>query len=436
MSLKPIISNLVLAYFCFFARFQLLKNPHATIIGVTGSAGKTSTRLAIVHILATHGRVKHSLHANSESGIPLNILALTPHNYSFLDWLRLIVLAPLMLLFNWQRYDYYVVEMGIDSPTAPKNMAYLLSIIRPHIGVVLNAGLTHSMNFDHLVKDTSPSRRTEKIIRLIAREKMQLVQSLPKTGVAVINLDQKELMAQRQGIIARQITFGKSERADLQILPNYHFRYQGITHQLVVTDIFPDHFAYTFAAAIAAAAAVGLPPTISLPILSTYRAPAGRLRIFAGLHDSTIIDSSYNASPATMLESLKLLRKLALRRKKIAVVGDMRELGLSEKIAHKNLADWLLQYCDEAILYGPLTRVHTLPVLTSHKFPVHHFAHMSDLTKYLRAAARPKSYILVKGSQNTIFLERAVASILQNPADVSQLCRRGLYWDKIRRASP
>lgn len=430
--MQKIISNFILAYFRVLAKLQLKKNGSATIIGVTGSAGKTSTRLAIVHILKTRGVVKSSVHANSESGIPLNILGLHPVSYSTLDWLRLICLAPFMLLTNWEHFDYYVVEMGIDSPDYPKNMAYLLQIIRPQVGVVLNAGLTHSAGFDHLVGDPSPARRSAKLIKLIAQEKMQLAQSISSRGVAIYNGDQKEFKNLASSLSARVITFGKTKGVDLQILLNFRFRYQGITHHLVLNDIFPDHFAYTFAAALAVCAAVGIPPSLSVPALSSYCSAPGRLRIFPGISGSTIIDSSYNASPLTMLESLQLLQKLSGKNKKIAVIGDMRELGFSEKLAHKNLADWLLLYSDEAILFGELTAAYTLPVLLSQKFPVHHFTHMSDLIKYLRSIAKPKSYLLFKGSQNQIFLERAVAAVLADPKDIARLCRRGPYWDKIR----
>lgn len=442
--IKKIIANFILNYFRFFSSLQLRKNKRATIIGITGSMGKTSTRLAIVHILRTHGRVKHSVHANSESGIPLSILGIKPTSYSFFDWLGLILLAPIKLLTNWEKYDYYVVEMGIDSADEPKNMSYLLKIIRPHVAVVLNANLTHSAGFDHLVRDSSPIRKIEKLVKAIAKEKMQLAKGVMSSGVAIINIDQKEFVHEKRGIVARQITFGKSTNADLRILSCIvsnsgfilNFRYQTQTYKLTLRDIFPEHFAYTFVAAIASAVAVGIPPSISLPSLTDYRAPAGRMRIFRGYSESTIIDSSYNASPSSMLESLKLLKNLAGHRKKIAVIGDMRELGISTKIVHKNLADWLLTYCDEVILFGDLTHEYTLPILTSSRFPVHHFNQMSDLIKYLHVAIQPKSYILVKGSQNTIFLERAVQAILADQSDIKQLCRRGLYWDQLRAKTP
>jgi len=436
MTIKKIVARLVLDYFRYFAQLELKKNPSATIIGITGSVGKTSTRLALVQILKSHGKVKHTVHANSQSGISLDILGLHPTNYSFFDWLRLIILAPIRVLTNHEHFNYYVVEMGIDSPDEPGNMSYLLKIVRPDIGVVLNASLAHAESFDYLVKDQNPERRTKKLISLIAKEKMQLAKGVSQTGVAIINIDQPELVRQQGEIIARQITFGKSVKADLRILPDFGFKYQGITHKLILKDLYSDSYSYTFAAAIASAAAIGIPPTISIPSLSGYRAPAGRMRLLSGLSDSLILDSSYNASPSSMLESLKLLKQYSGHHRKIAVIGDMRELGISSKTVHKDLADWLTLYSDEAILFGSLTREFTLPVLQSKKFKVHHFDRMSDLIAYLRSAIKPKSYILVKGSQNKLYLERAVAGVLRYDKDLSQLCRRGPYWDELRSKNP
>jgi UDP-N-acetylmuramoyl-tripeptide--D-alanyl-D-alanine ligase len=333
-------------------------------------------------------------------------------------------LAPIRYLTYQEHYDFYVVEMGIDSPDTPQNMAYLLSIVRPHVGLVLNATLAHSANFDRLVKDKSPSRRLTKLIDLISQEKLNLARGVEPGGVAVFNLDQKEFARDRKTIQARQLTFGKSAAADLRILPKHRVSYQGQKYQFNL----PAHST----GAIAAACALGIPPTISLQALQGFPVPAGRGRIFVGLSDSTIIDSSYNASPQSMLASLNQLAKRSGKHNKIAVLGDMRELGISEKIAHKNLADWIIKYCDEAILFGPLTARYTTPVLESRHFPVNHFKTMSELTKYLRESLPLKSFVLVKGSQNGLYMERAVESILSDPQDISKLCRRGPYWDKIR----
>lgn len=434
--MKNILYYSLVAYFHFFAVRQLQKNPRATIIGITGSAGKTSTRLALVHILQSRGVVKHSVHANSEIGLPLNILGLTFRSRSALDWLRLVILAPIRLLTYRDHFDYYVAELGIDSPIPPKNMTTLLRLIRPHVGIVLNASLTHAGAFDHLVKDHDPQRRAAKLTARIAKEKMQLVKSLTAKQIAIVNLDQSELSAQLKDVTARLLTFGKLPKADVQIMSNWRFKYLGNTYQLKINDIFPDHYAYTFAAAIATASGLGIPPSLSIPLLSNYRAPAGRLRLFPGIKGCTIIDSSYNASPLTMEQSLPLLKKLGGRGKRIAVLGDMRELGVSTRIAHKDLADQIMHFSDEAVLFGEATREFTYPVLKAKKFPVHHFESMTGLIVHLRKVITSKSHVLIKGSQNELFMERAVEALLRDKADAGMLCRRGVYWDKLRSQTP
>lgn len=437
--MKKLFTSLLLTYFRLLSSLQLAKNKQAIIIGVTGSAGKSSLCSALSLLLASHGRVKQSGFANSQSGIPLSILGLHPHNYTVIDWLRLTVLAPFKLLTNWEHFDYYVVEMGIDGPYEPSNMSYLLKIVDPHVGVVLNAGLAHAQAFDHLVKDRDPLRRATKLTTLIAQEKMKLARSIAPSGLAVINIDQKELAKEKKNIVSRVITIGTSKQAALRVMGTKLSRhgytvklsYQGRMYTLSLPNIFPPHYSYTFAGAIAVATGLGITIEKSCKLLAEYHAPPGRLNIFAGTGGSTLIDSSYNASPATMREALELLSKIAGKAKKIAVLGDMRELGTASKQAHRNLSDWALKNCDEVLLFGEATRTYTLPRLQASKFSARHYTHMSDLIKALKKIA-PKSIILIKGSQNELYLERAVEALLADKGDIAKLCRRGPYWDRLR----
>lgn len=441
--MKQTLSLLILNYLRFFARLELKKNPRAIVIGITGSAGKTSARLALFHILKHKARVKHSVHANSESGIPLNILGLKMSNYRPLDWLKVIILAPLQLLLHWEQYDYYLVEMGIDSPSSPKNMEYLLTIIQPDIAVVLNAGLVHGAEFDHLVEDKNPVRRVNKIRSLIAQEKMKLATSLDATGVAVINLDQKEFRNKLSSLRSRILTFGQRTTADLrfdQVKPGPVFSmrllYQDKKYHLVLRSAFEQAYSYTFAAAIAAAAALGVSIDKSIDFLRDFQAPSGRMRLYRGINGTHLIDSSYNASPDTMLGALKFLNSVAGRHRKIAVLGDMRELGINSKAAHKNLAEQVQKYASECVLFGSLTQKYTLPILMRTRFPVKHFSSIASLNQYLQASLHEGDWVLIKGSQNTIFLERTVASLLADHHDAATLCRRGVYWDNLRAKAP
>lgn len=431
---------LVLTYLRFWAKLQLKKNPRAIIIGVTGSAGKTSTRLAIVQILKSKGIVKHSIHANSESGIPLNILGLSLKTYSVIDWLRVISLAPLHYFFWKEVYDYYVVEMGIDSPFPPKNMAFLLSIIKPDIAVVLGASNNHAEAFDPLVKDTDPKRRASKVVDLIASHKMLLATTVSKDGASIINNDNAAIKPHIKDIQSRLLTFGKANSSSLRILKsslsrrgfNATYEYQKNTYTLSLPDIFGLEYASTFAAALGVAIALGIPLRQAIASLSLYRAPAGRMRVFAGIHDTHIIDSSYNASPDTVFSALSTIDLVAPRNARLLIFGDMRELGSLSKSSHQKLAKVLAQRNDIMVLYGEMMTKYVAPSLMRTKKNVYNPQSMKELIVLVKKLLKPNMWILVKGSQNKILLERAVEAILANKSDIPKLPRRGIYWDKIR----
>jgi len=440
--MKKILSLILLSYLRFFARLQLRKNPKAIVIGITGSHGKSSARLALLRVLQSKGIVKHTVHANSESGIPLDILGLDVTSYSIIDWLRIAILAPVQYLINWERYDYYIVEMGMDSPEPPKNMSYLLTIVKPDVAIVLNAATVHGEAFDHLVRDVNPARREAKIVYEIAKEKVKLAGAVSKEGYAILG-SQKEFRELSKKVRGRKLTFGKLKSNDLTITSvtlnksfNMTFTYQSSRYQLKTKHLFEEAYAETFAATILAAAALGIKPSKSIQLLESFEAPPGRLSIFDGINSSHLIDSTYNASPHTVEKSLELLNKLGARNHKIAVIGDMRELGTLTKSAHKRLATLISKHADSCILFGPYTGEYTLPVLEKMKFPVHHFTRIKDLNSYLYNHIPVGSWMLFDGSQNTILLERAVEPLLKNKSDIANLCRREKYWEKVRNNTP
>lgn len=442
--MKQILGLWILKYLRFFARLQLAKNKEAVIIGITGSSGKTSTRLALVEILKVRGLVKHSAHANSESGIPLNILGLKMSNYSVFAWLKVLVLAPWRYLTFAEKYNYYVVEMGIDGPNPPKNMDYLLTIIQPDMAIILGASLTHAAAFDHLVKDTNPARKSAKLLKLIASEKMKLAHAVSPKGTVVINDDNAALRPHTHHVKARLLRVGHTSKSDFKIKKtsisakgfNSRWSYLDNTYLLQLSDLFGEEYATTFLSAIAIGHSLGISLDRCCEALQAYRAPAGRMRVFSGIKNTHIIDSSYNASPATMLMSLNNLKKIAPRSQKVAVLGDMRELGILSKVAHQNLAKQLPQYADLVFLFGPLMKKYVVPTLKRQRFPVYHVDTMTELIRQIKAKLMTNSWVLVKGSQNGLYLERVVESLLQHPEDVTKLCRRGKYWDKIRSATP
>lgn len=437
--MKSILSRWILEYLKFWATLRLRQiNP--VIIGITGSSGKTSALLACQAVLEQTTALKVSHKANSESGIPLNILNLRPRDYSVLDWLRLCLLAPLTALFGDEAYETYLVELGIDSPTAPKNMSYLLEIVQPHIGIYLGASAVHAENFDHLVPASADNRR-EKIIAKIAAEKGKLITSLPKTGTAIINRDDPYSSELISKTTAKTLTFGTRADSDICLKKTnwtdkstiFAFEYQKKRYQLQLHNyLVPEVFGLTLAAAIACGLSQRVSISQSIAYLETsLTLPAGRSSVFAGINGSRILDSSYNASTKPMLAMLELLKSVPAKRR-LALLADMRELGKVAGEEHKTVARTAAQVCDQVFLVGPLMHEFALPVLQQKNCPVAWFPSAQAAAQALLSTLKAGDLLLVKGSQNTLLLESAVEALLKNPRDSALLCRRGAFWDEQR----
>jgi len=396
---KKYLSLALLYYLRFFARLQLKKlrllNPHLKIVGVTGSAGKTSTILACQAALGPKFKIKTTAGSNSESGIPLNILGLKNTDFSPLDWLRLGLLAPFKLLLDWPRLDIYLIEMGIDSAASPKNMDYLLSIVRPDIGIFLNVSPVHLQNFSSLNQ--------------IAAEKAKLVNSTP---VAIINCADP---------LVKKYTKNPDAIPLRPVSVNFR-RY-----------LLPDIYQISFGAAITLAQALGInPKTAAKNIRRHLHLPPGRSSVFKGINRSTIIDSSYNSSPLACAEMLKFLSTFPSPR--IAVLGDMREIGANSSKYHHEIYQTAIKSADLLISVGPETQKYFNGRGGSRPVPNHQFLYWWQAADYLKCHPERSegSTILIKGSQNTIFLEELVKELLLNRSDAKHLCRQSPYWLKVK----
>lgn len=165
-------------------------------------------------------KTKTTFHGNSETGIPLEILGIRDllSNYSLRNWLLILAATPFAYLWGKLKFDYdlLIAEMGIDSSQSPKNMKYLLEIIKPDIGIFLSVSAVHSEQFaEELNLDEND---TETIIRAIAQEKGEIVTSLDDSSHAIINIDNPFIMELAPEIKAQVSTFGTSELANYRLL--------------------------------------------------------------------------------------------------------------------------------------------------------------------------------------------------------------------------
>jgi len=391
---KKNISNLVLNYLKFFARLQLskvrfiqkLKKRQLDIVGITGSAGKSSTLFACQAVLSSHFKIKTNNGYNSESGLPLSIIGLKITDYNLLSWLKIVFLCPIKLLINWQSYDILILEMGVDSPAWPKNMDFLLSVAQPNIAIFLNVNSVHLVNFKNLDQ--------------IAQEKAKMVNS---AKTAIIN---------HQDRLVKKYTQNKN------IL--------NITPTKIKFDNFylPDIYQISFGAALSLARIFNINYNEAIKNIQTnFVLPPSRSSILDGIKNTTIIDSSYNSSPIACTELLKFLT--TFKTQKIAVLGDMRELGNSSQEEHQKIYDLAIKSADLVISVGPETKKYFGD--KSKKF-----TYWWQAAEFLKDEIKGGETILVKGSQNIIFLEELVKSILKNPKDSKKLCRQSPYWLKVK----
>ena len=270
------------------------------VIAVTGSVGKTTTKEIAASILSQRFRVlKNEANFNNEIGLPLTLLSLTP------------------------RQEKAVLEMGMY---APGEIRLLCELARPHTGVITNVGPVHLQRLGSL--------------EAIAAAKAELVAALPDDGIAILNGDDPRVIAMADKTKARVLVFGTSSDCDVRGIDLESKGLDGISFTLgyggeslrVRTRLPGRHLLPNALAAAAVALVEGMTLDEVAQALAVARVPL-RLHVYRGRNDSTILDDTYNASPASMLAALELLADLPGRR--IAVLGDMRELGSEEREGHR-----------------------------------------------------------------------------------------------------
>jgi UDP-N-acetylmuramoyl-tripeptide--D-alanyl-D-alanine ligase len=454
--------SFALSYLTFFARLAVrLHKPE--IIGIAGSVGKSSTRSALEAMLQDYFLVKSV--GNSETGIPLGILGLTPGSYSLTDWLTMLLKAPFGLNFL-KNTKYLIAEMGIDDPFPPKNMEHLLTIIKPDIAIILNESATHSEQFEKTLsaedKGQSEEEKVKLIIRKIAEEDCKIItQSGCKT--AIYNADDENINAviamtcrtKQSHKNTQLVPFGRNKTnaisyKDYEVsLNGTSFSFSSTMQQsnneaikIIFYDfILPQEYQQVFASAIIAALQTGLKPEqVKKSLEKNFSLPKGRSSLLRGINNSVVIDSSYNASKASNFAFLDLVATLKKQTKRpvVFLMGDMRELGDEAKIEHEAVAHKMISIVDYLYCVGPLTRKFILGA-----YPLAPISYGLKEVSWFDTAARAGEYlekhlvkdaiVLVKGSQNTIYLEEAIKKILADKNDITRLCRQSTFWLDTKR---
>lgn len=346
----------------------------ARVIGVTGSAGKTGCKEAIRHALeATGARVHASERSyNNHWGVPLT-LARTPRNT-----------------------DFAVFEMGMNHPG---EIAALTEMVRPDVAIITTIAAAHMAAFDSLDG--------------IADAKAEIFQSMGKDGVAVIPADlpqTKRLAASaRNAGVGRLVTFGTDDLATARLIcakvkPDRSCvrAMIGEVEAAYCIGLAGEHWVLNSLGVLAVIQAAGGDLGLAAPALGRIQPLDGRgarTTIEAADGPFTLIDDSYNANPASMRAALSVLGTAEPegRGRRIAVLGDMLELGGDSANMHRGLADAVLESgARKVFLCG--TDMAGLAETLSGQVETEHAATSAELAPSIMQAIRPGDAVLVKGS--------------------------------------
>lgn len=419
--MKTLFRFLITKILVFKAR-QYLKKHRIQVIAITGSIGKTSTKKAIAHLLEKQFRVYSSPKGfNTEVGISLAILQEEESGFSSpFAWFKIL---RRVFFRKPDPYQKIILEMGADKPGDIKK---LVKIAPPKIGVVTN------VNPVHLEKGQFED------LEDIRKEKNNLIRHMPINGIAVLNSDDPLVTSMETS--AHKVRYGLNEGVDVRAsditLSGKQIRflvsYKGESHPFKV-PLLGRFQVYILLPAIAVGLKLGMSLQECADALADFKLPPSRMNPIPGVNDSTIIDSSYNASPVSMAKALELLAELPAKRK-IAALGTMNELGDLSKEAHKTLGAQGAEAAKVVIAVGPEASIIKQGALEAGmpEENVYTFFDSDEAGHFLKDFLRPDDLILVKGSQNRVRMERLVKLIMKYPEKARDLlCRQDKAWDKI-----
>ena len=351
-----------------FAAYWRAEHPVRTI-GITGSVGKTTTKELTASLLSQKFNVlKNPGNRNNEIGLPLTLLELE------------------------DRHEVAVLEMGFY---VPGEIRTLCEIAKPQIGVLTNIGTVHA--------ERAGSQE------IIAKGKAELVEMLPPgpEGIAILNMDDAYIRAMAAQTRADVFTYGIEQKADLMAAEieanglngiSCNLTFQGQTHR-VRSPLLGAFSAYT----ILRAAAVALKEGLDWEAIEAGIADSQidlRMRQFSSPIGAVILDDTYNASPASTTAALKFLGDLKGR--KIAILGDMLELGQYERSGHYEVGKLAAKIAEVLILVGERSKTIAESALEAgfSEEHIHWHPNAMDARETALKVVQNGDVVLIKGSNS------------------------------------
>ncbi len=431
----------IIAYILRIESMLVLWKYKPRVVAITGSVGKTSTKDAIYAVISKFAYVRKSEKSfNSEIGLPLTILGVPNGWNNPFKWLSNIGKGLWLFIAPHKYPKWLVLEVGVGKPGDMKKTA---SWIKTDAVIITAIGEMppHIEFFDsrkHLVE-----------------EKSMLIKTLKKDGILILNADDESVLEMKNKTKNIVVTYGFKEGSDIlasgdnifynnaDVPEGIIFRVDegGVSLPVVIDGVFGRNHVYASLAALALASALKLNMVTAVGALKNYDVPAGRMRLLKGINDSLIIDDSYNSSPLACETALKTLGEIKSGRK-IAILGDMLELGKHTIDAHKNIGKLVKENADVLVVVGPRAKSIKEGALEAGMLArrslgeggdegkIFEFLDSREVGEFVKTFIHKGDLILVKGSQG-MRMEKVVEEILLDQKNKSKLLvRQDEEWKK------
>ncbi len=420
------MKNLFIRALRFLAQRQVAQF-RPTIIAVTGSVGKTSTKQAIAIALSSTYTVRSSYkNYNNEFGVPFAILGEMSPGKNAWEWVKLFGRQWNVKTFP----THLVLEYGADRPG---DIQASCTVAQPNIAVLTAISPVHAANYANF--------------GALVEEKATLGDNVPKNGVVVLNADDQTLHFMRDRFPAPTETYGKSGKHAVikdiyvkidgfSIMTKAAIDIDGTVANLQLQNCLGDSSVYACAAALLVAKHCNVPVDKAAKALSeSFTAAPGRLRPLAGIKGTLILDDTYNAAPASVIAALDALTVFTVNRsgdRRIVALGAMAELGQYSEAEHAAVGRRVAEVVDVFVAVGSDMHGAAEEALRMGMKPtaIVRVSTAEEAGRWLDANIHHGDIILVKGSQSTR-MEKAVKDIMAEPLRAEELLvRQEAYWLK------
>ncbi|OGI62480.1 hypothetical protein A2818_01115 [Candidatus Nomurabacteria bacterium RIFCSPHIGHO2_01_FULL_40_12] len=429
-----IIFKKIIAYILQIESRLVLSKYKPKIIAITGSVGKTSTKDAVYAVIARLSYVRKSEKSyNSEIGLPLTILGIPNGWNNPLAWLTNIFKGLWLVIYPHKYPKWLILEVGVGKAGDMKRTASWLKTDAVIITAISEtpAHIEFFSSRAHLIE-----------------EKSKLVKTLKKDGLLILNADDEDVLGMK---IDKHhiITYGFRKSSDILgsgdsilydnagIPEGIIFRVDegGNSFPVVIEGVFGRNHVYASLGALALSSGLKFNMLSAVEALKNYDISPGRMRLLPGINEILIIDDTYNASPFAARAALKTLGEVKGKEgqsRKIAILGDMLELGRHTQEAHRNIGKIAKEYIKVLIVVGPRARTIKEGALEAgmEEKNVFEFPDSRQAGEFIKTFVQKGDLVLVKGSQG-MRMERVTEAILLDQENKNKLLvRQDEEWRK------